>query len=183
MRRQVFGWVRRAMVVASVTALVPLGACGDDDDGGTADTTTTTTDTSGGDTSVAETTTTTDSTTSTPEIPDDTATDKVTWDEVAGIFRDSCTPCHATSSSGGHKIGATDLAVSYAASQQDASEFAPAACDGKKVGECALIRIDDGSMPLGAGCADDPTQAACPTAAEQALVQDWIDDGMLGPAE
>lgn len=168
MRKQAIGSVRRIMATLSIAALGALGACGDDD--ASTDTSTTATDTA----VATETTTATDT-------AGETTTDKVTWDEIAGIFRDSCTPCHSTGGSGGHNIAAPDLATSYAQSQKAVSNFAPAACAGKKVGECAHIRIVAGSMPAGAGCADDRTQAVCPTQAEMDLIQDWIDDGMLGP--
>jgi hypothetical protein len=49
------------------------------------------------------------------------------------------------------------------------------------VGTCLLIKIQDGSMPFGAGCTGDPTadahNNACLTAAEQQTIQDWLNDG------
>jgi len=180
MRMQGFEATRRWLIAVSIAA---LGACGDDDGGKKTDTATTPTDTA----VATETTTTTDTavateTTTATDTAGETAVDNVTWDEVAEIFRDNCTPCHSTGSSGGHNIAATDVATSYAQSQKAVSAGAPSKCAGKKVGECAALRIDDGSMPLGGGCADDRNKAGCPTAAELQLIQDWIEDGMLGPA-
>ena len=56
-------------------------------------------------------------------------------------------------------------------------------CKGKNHGECMLIRIKNGSMPEKKGCSGDPAKdagkSACLNAAEQATVQQWLDDGML----
>ncbi len=101
------------------------------------------------------------------------------YSAVHAIFTAKCTPCHAGSApeagSGGAALGASDSAVSFDATQLDAGF---AACAGKSKGECALIRIKDGSMPKGGGCDTDPNGADCVTAAEQAIIQQWIDGGM-----
>jgi len=103
----------------------------------------------------------------------------VTWDDVYPIFSTSCTPCHAgaspTAGSGGHAIASPNKAVAYDASQLSADL---AKCAGKTIGECALIRIQDGSMPATGDC-QDPVKAKCPDVDEQALIQQWITDGML----
>lgn len=113
------------------------------------------------------------------EVAEEVTPDKVTWDDVYPIFRGSCVPCHAsgtaTAGSGGHSIASADKAVAYQASQLRADI---AKCDGKTIGECALIRIRDGSMPATGDC-QDPKTDDCPDAAEQTLIQRWIDDGML----
>jgi uncharacterized membrane protein len=99
--------------------------------------------------------------------------------EVHAVFTAKCTPCHAGTTpeagSGGAALGASSAAVSFDAGQLDANF---SACSGKSVAECALIRIKDGSMPKGAGCDTDPSGADCVTAAEQALIEAWIQDGM-----
>lgn len=138
-----------------------------------------------------ETTPDTDSPDTEPEVEEDTATPdtapevedtagKTTWDAVHGIFATKCAPCHAgvepDDGSGGHAIASGDKDVAYAASQLS-SKFAQ--CAGKKVGECALTRILNGSMPQGKNCAGNPAGAGCVTAAEQELIQEWISDGML----
>lgn len=114
-------------------------------------------------------------------IPSDTAEVApavVTWDDVYPIFATSCTPCHAgaapTQGSGGHALASPDKAVAYDASQLPADL---AKCAGKTIGECALIRIQDGSMPASGDC-QEPLGAKCPDLAEQALIQQWIADGM-----
>jgi len=103
----------------------------------------------------------------------------VTWDAVYPIFATSCAPCHAgnsaTSGSSGHSIAAANKAVAYDASQLDADLFS---CEGKKIGECALLRIQDGSMPASGEC-QDPIKPKCPDADQQVLIQKWISDGML----
>jgi hypothetical protein len=44
------------------------------------------------------------------------------------------------------------------------------------------VRVKDGSMPVGGGCTGNPAldagKAQCLTAAEQAVLQAWIDGGM-----
>lgn len=101
----------------------------------------------------------------------------VTWDDVYPIFASSCTPCHAgnspTAGSGGHAIASPDKAVAY-----DASQLAADHCPGKKIGECALERIKDGSMPASGEC-QDPVKPKCPDQDEQTLIQQWIAGGML----
>ncbi len=111
-----------------------------------------------------------------PEVSEET-TGPVTWDAVYPIFASSCTPCHGgntpTGGSGGHAIASADKATAYAASQLNAD-----VCPGKTIGECALVRIQNGSMPASGDC-QNPIGPKCPDAAEQALIQQWIDDGML----
>lgn len=115
---------------------------------------------------------------STPEVEDTAG--KTTWDAVHGIFARKCTPCHAgiepDDGSGGHAIGSGDKNIAYAASQLDAKV---AQCVGKKVGECALTRILNGSMPQGKNCAGNPGAAGCLTEAEKELILEWLSDGML----
>ena len=113
------------------------------------------------------------------DVAPDTA-GKTTWDQVYTTFATKCTPCHAGISpddgAGNHAIASGDKQIAYDASQLSAGL---AKCAGKKVGECAHIRILDGSMPPRANCGSNPQGAACVTAAQQALIQQWIQDGML----
>lgn len=108
----------------------------------------------------------------------DVGPEVVTWDAVQPIFATSCAPCHAgnsaTAGSGGHAIGSPDPDVGYAASQLDA---AIAKCSGLTKGECALLRIRDGSMPATGECRE-PVQPKCPDVDEQALIERWVNDGM-----
>lgn len=116
------------------------------------------------------------------EVTETTETEVValtTWDDVYAIFTDNCSGCHTSDTptggpSGGHSIASTDKDVAYLASQNNATL---AKCAGKTVGECALIRIKDGSMPATGDCSDDPPGEDCPTAAEQAILEKWIADG------
>lgn len=102
-----------------------------------------------------------------------------TWDDVYAIFAANCSGCHTSDTptggpSGGHSIASTDKDVAYLASQNNATL---AKCTGKTIGECALIRIQDGSMPASGDCSDDPPGDKCPTAEEQAIIAKWIADG------
>jgi hypothetical protein len=96
-----------------------------------------------------------------------------TYDAAAKpIFAKYCAPCHTTAGSGG-----ANFAAVYADSQK-----ASYSCAGKKVGACALVRIQAGSMPAAAGCSGNPAtdagKAACLTQADQDTIQAWIADGM-----
>jgi len=97
----------------------------------------------------------------------------VRYSDVQSIFAAKCDSCHTTGGSGGHNIG-----TSYSDSQLTSYTVA----DGTKA-EASLVRIQNGSMPQGAGCSGNPvTDAgddACLTAMEQAQIQQWLDDGQL----
>jgi len=180
--------------LAGLMAAPLIGAaCGDDetksDTSQPQDTAAETTDTAAPDTAAPDTATPdTAQDTATPdtaveetaaEVTEEVTPEAVTWDDVYPIFAASCSPCHAagsaTGGSGGHSIASTDKAVAYQASQRPANI---AKCAGKVVGECALIRIQDGSMPATGDC-QDPKTDKCPDAGEQELIQRWIDQGML----
>jgi hypothetical protein len=102
------------------------------------------------------------------------------FDDVHPVFRARCADCHGSQGNGGFDIAAGDIATAYADSQLP-SYFAP----GQTKGFASLVRIQNGDMPLGAGCSGDPALdagiPACVTAQEQALLQAWILDGQLGP--
>ncbi len=177
--------MRLTLLVTVCAALgLGIGACGDD---GETDTDVPdlqeTQDTSGETAAetVAETTAETTPTETVEETAQEVVATKVVWDDVYPIFAASCSPCHNSQSpgggpSGGHSIGSSNKAIAYAASQKNANLTK---CAGKVVGQCALIRIQDGSMPASGECRSDPHGAKCPDSAEQALIQQWIDDGML----
>lgn len=88
--------------------------------------------------------------------------------DVSPILVKYCISCHPTGT----------FTTSYADSQS-----ASAACPAKTKGECSLIRIKSGSMPSGKGCTGNPAvdvgNANCLTAAEQAVLQAWVDGGQL----
>lgn len=194
----------RMLWLTALMATPLIGACGDDGDTQTdtaqpQDTAAETSDTATPDTSAPDTSTpdTIADDTATPDtLADDTATPDtvaddtteetteevtpvaVTWDDVYPIFAASCSPCHASGSatggSGGHSIASPDKAIAYQASQRDANIDK---CSGLKVGECALLRIQDGSMPATGDCREPKTDK-CPDTGEQELIQRWIDQGM-----
>jgi hypothetical protein len=105
---------------------------------------------------------------------------QTTFDDVHPVFRTYCAGCHSVSGKGGFNIAAGDIEAAYADSQLP-SYFVP----GQTKGFAALVRIQNGSMPLGAGCTGDPLldvgNGACSTAAEQAQIQAWIADGQPAP--
>ena len=105
----------------------------------------------------------------------------ITFDEVSPIFVAKCAPCHTTGTFGGHNLGDDDLVAAYQDSQLDANI---AVCNGLTKGACALVRIQNGSMPMGFGCTGDPKAddaEVCLTQEEQDRIQAWIDDGELAP--
>jgi hypothetical protein len=93
--------------------------------------------------------------------------------DVQPIYQAKCPSCHTTLNFGG-----VNFAASYADTQKASN-----VCAGKKVGECTIVRIQNGSMPQGAGCTGNPSLDAgkpqCLTAAQQATIQAWIAGGML----
>ncbi len=101
-----------------------------------------------------------------------------TFADVHPIYRQHCTPCHSTGGSGGHNIASSNITTAY-----NASQLGSYTVSGETKGFATLVRIHDGSMPQGAGCTGNPVtdaaNAACLDAAEQALIQAWIDDGQL----
>ncbi|APR77107.1 Hypothetical protein A7982_02454 [Minicystis rosea] len=92
---------------------------------------------------------------------------------VQPILAAHCAPCHTQLGSGGG-----NFATSYTDSQKPST-----VCAGKTKGACAIVRIQNGSMPQGAGCTGNPTldagKPACLTAAEQSTIQAWITGGQL----
>jgi len=102
------------------------------------------------------------------------------FDDVHPVFRTYCADCHSTQGTGAHNIAAGDITAAYADSQL-LSYFSP----GQTKGFASLVRIQNGDMPLGAGCTGDPSMdasnTACLTASDQARIQAWIQDGQHGP--
>lgn len=78
--------------------------------------------------------------------------------DVKPIFAAKCGPCHTGGGSGGQNIG-----ISYADTQAPSYY-----CSGQTVGQCALVRIQNGTMP----------GSPAVTPAEQAVIQAWILAGM-----
>lgn len=89
--------------------------------------------------------------------------------DVRPIFQAKCSPCHTGNGSGGHNMG-----TSYADTQLNSYY-----CPGKTKGACALVRIQDGTMPAGHNCGPGSTDPGCVTSSEQATIQAWITGGQL----
>ena len=96
--------------------------------------------------------------------------------DVQPILSAKCSGCHTGLSSGGHNIGTT-----YADALGSAGVTYPA-CSELTVGACAILRIKNGTMPLGGGCSGDPAtdegKPACLDQAQQDTIQAWVDAGM-----
>ncbi|MBI5361676.1 MAG: hypothetical protein HZA53_00765 [Planctomycetes bacterium] len=105
---------------------------------------------------------------------------QTTFSSVHPIFQAKCGACHVNGGAGGFNIGHPNPNSAYMQSQQP-SYYSP----GNTKAYASLVRILDGTMPLGAGCTGDPNQdagnAACLTASEEALITAWINDGQLPP--
>ncbi len=105
---------------------------------------------------------------------------QTTFSDVHPIFRAYCMPCHVNVGSGGMNIASASITTAYADSQL-LSYYTP----GQTKGFASLVRIQNGDMPLGTGCTGDPLLDAgnptCLKAADQARIQDWINDGQLPP--
>ena len=119
-----------------------------------------------------------------PDLPPDLAPDlapdtpaAVTWtNDIMPIFAMKCAPCHTILTSGGHNLGA-----SYAAAMSAVMNMGACGSATTK-GACTIVRIQNGTMPMGKGCTGDPAMdsgdADCLTAAEQAKVQAWVTAGL-----
>ncbi len=97
----------------------------------------------------------------------------VTYATIQPILADKCTPCHEGP---GPCSGEVCFATDYADTQ-----LASNVCAELHVYECMLQRIQEGSMPFGEGCSVDPVIdepfAACLDANQQALIQQWVEQG------
>jgi hypothetical protein len=100
-----------------------------------------------------------------------------TYLQVKPIFMTRCTPCHEGTGSGStaHKL---------AENADDAKKMSyTGACSGKPKGECALIRVKNGTMPFGKGCtgnaATDVSKTGCLTQEEQDRLAAWIAGGLM----
>lgn len=94
--------------------------------------------------------------------------------DVQPILLAKCDTCHTGAGLGGHNIG----------SNYDDAFLNSSACPGFNVAECALIRIQNGSMPLVfPACTGNPAQDAgnpdCLTQTEQDTIEAWIEGGLL----
>jgi hypothetical protein len=99
-----------------------------------------------------------------------------TWTaDIQPLFDAKCTGCHTGSNLGGHNLGSEYTAALDAANA--------GACADLNKAECTIVRIQNGSMPQGAGCSGDAATDAgndqCFTQAEQDLIQAWIDGGSV----
>jgi hypothetical protein len=98
-------------------------------------------------------------------------------EDAQPIYAEKCDTCHTIDGSGDHNIGTNYEDAFLLADDYDQCED-----DGLTVGECTIVLIREGEMPLGAGCTGDPVQDAgnpdCLTQEQQDVIQGWIDAGM-----
>jgi hypothetical protein len=87
------------------------------------------------------------------------------------IFQKYCSPCHTVAG-----VDGSNFASNYADTQVPSN-----LCGNLDVGTCTLVLIQNGFMPYQTGCSGNPMtdsgNPACLTAADQATIQAWIDDG------
>jgi hypothetical protein len=83
--------------------------------------------------------------------------------DVHPIFRELCTPCHATDFSGGHNIAAADVTEAFGV-VDDASDY---------VRESLLERLSSGSMPPDCN-GQPPGSPGCIGAQQYDLVRRWV---------
>jgi hypothetical protein len=115
-----------------------------------------------------------------------TLKEQATYVSAKKVLAAKCMPCHTHDSNG---AGGQNIGAFFADGIKQVSDGAPDACKdakdptkNKKVAECSLIRIKDGSMPKGKGCMGDPSKdsgnPACLTAAELNVIDNWISSGL-----
>jgi hypothetical protein len=103
-------------------------------------------------------------------------------EDVRPILMAKCAPCHTTQGLGAQNIGTTYADVKKPVQSLDA----PAGCflDGfermmpKTMGECALVAIMEGWMPMAMSCFNMPRPDACVTVAQQEIIAAWVAAGM-----
>ena len=104
------------------------------------------------------------------------------FNDVHPVYLANCSTCHAVSGFGGFNIAASNITTAY---QQ--SQLASYYSQGQTKGFATLVRIQNGTMPQGAGCTGNPAQdaglASCVTAGEQAAIAAWLADGQAGPVQ
>jgi hypothetical protein len=99
--------------------------------------------------------------------------------DVQPIFMAKCGPCHTGQGLGGHNIGTT-----YADALKPVMSLDAMGCWNadltvpKKKGECALISIMNGWMPMSKQCFITPRPAECVSLTEQDVVAAWVAAGM-----
>jgi len=103
------------------------------------------------------------------------------------IFMAKCSPCHSELGLGNHNIATTytdalkpvdspDAMGCWGAMDPTTGELSMP----KKVGECALISINNGWMPMSAGCSANPPldPNACLTMDQKSVIAAWVAAGM-----
>ena len=102
--------------------------------------------------------------------------------DVRPILMAKCSPCHTGQSLGGHDLGTT-----YADALKPVTSVDSQGCWNdvdmtmpKKIGECALILVMSGQMPMGAGCGATPPldPGMCLSADQKATLMAWVAAGM-----
>lgn len=88
------------------------------------------------------------------------------------VFAAKCGECHTIGRSGGHGIGQMDQNAAFMDSQMMSNIVMPGT-----IGNAALVRIMNGSMPLGGNCMANPTGPACLTPEQIAVVRSWVEGG------
>jgi hypothetical protein len=105
--------------------------------------------------------------------------------DVQPILKAKCAPCHVDGHLGNH-----DIATNYADVSKPVESVDSQGCWNdtdpnmhtmpKKVGECALVLINSGKMPLEAGCgsAMPLNPEMCLSAEQKATIAAWVAGGM-----
>jgi len=105
--------------------------------------------------------------------------------DVQPILKIKCAPCHVDGHLGNH-----DIATNYADVSKPIESVDSQGCWNdtdpnmhtmpKKVGECALVLINNGQMPLGAGCANAMplNPEMCLSTDQKATIAAWVAGGM-----
>jgi hypothetical protein len=100
--------------------------------------------------------------------------------DVQPILMAKCAPCHTGQGLGGHNLGTTYadafkpvMSLDAMGCWNDAEMTMP-----KKIGECALISIMNGWMPMSMGCFNSPRPPECVSQAQQDVITAWVAAGM-----
>jgi hypothetical protein len=99
--------------------------------------------------------------------------------DIKPIFAVKCAPCHTTEGMGGHNIGSNYADVLSKVQSLDAMGCWDSTMTMPVTrGECALISIANGWMPMAMGCFNTPRPATCVTTDQQMIIAQWVAAGM-----
>ncbi len=101
-----------------------------------------------------------------PIMPEPTPPEDHT-SEIITILQAKCAPCHT----GTRHAGGLSFSENFPGENPLAANTK---CDGLTKAACVPVLIENGDMPMRAGCAENPENPKCVTADELVLIKAWV---------